>query len=375
MTRVAWHLALVLAACSSILSGCSDSASAGDAVDGEGTMAVPRGARVARVEMREMAVGLSANGVLSPVETVSVTSDIPGVLVRKVMAEAGTAVEAGQVLVQLDGQILDAQIAQVRAKVARMTIEAKQAREESATSASLSGKRVIAEEAIAARKYRSAAAQAALDMAQAELKELTLRRSRMALRAPVSGMVVERNVAVGDLTGSSPRPMLSIVPYGGTQLKADIPETRLGDLPVGTPATVTLADGRSFNGKVSRIGGRVQAGTALAEVYVSIGQPLSASNSPLRVGMSGTVEFALTAQSVSAVPEKAVIYSPSGSSVMVLDNDNRARRIKVATGQRADGYVQLVEGPPPGATVVLGAAAFVAEGDKVDPVQPASTSR
>lgn len=375
MTKVAWCMAIALAACAPGLSSCSDSATAEDGIGANATTAVPRGARVTKVETREMAASLAASGVLSPVETVSVNSDIPGILVRKVMADAGTAVAAGEVVVQLDGEILDAQIAQVRAKVERMKIEAQQAREESATSAKLAGKQVLAEEAITARKYRSASAQAGLDLAQAELKELALRRSRMVLRAPVSGVVLERNVAVGDLTGSSPRPMLTIVPYGGTQLKADIPETRLGDLPIGTPATVTLADGRSFSGKVSRIGGRVQAGTALAEVFVSIGQPLTASNSPLRVGMSGTVEFVLAAQSVTAVPEKSVIYSPSGSSVMVLDSDNRTRRIKVVTGQRADGYVQLVEGPPPGTRVVLSAAAFVAEGDKVDPVQPASTSR
>lgn len=374
MTRLAWHIALALAACAPVLSSCNESAIAGEGVDANGTMAVPRGARVTRVEMRDMAVGLSANGVLSPAETISVSSDVPGMLVRKVTAEAGSAVEAGQVLVQLDADILDAQIAQLRAKVARTTLEAQQAREESATSARLTGKQVIAEEAITARKYRAASARAALDMAQAELKELNLRRARMVLRAPVSGVVVERNVSVGDLTGSSPRPMLSIVPYGGTQLKADVPETRLGDLAIGTPATVTLADGRSFSGKVSRIGGRVQAGTALAEVYVSIGQPLAASKSPLRVGMSGSVEFALAARAVTAVPEKAVVYSPSGASVMALDSGNRARRIKVVTGQRAGGYVQLVEGPPPGTTLLLGAAAFVADGDKVKPVQPVATS-
>ena len=367
MARSGWPLALLLVVGASGLSGCGGSAASTDKSVAAET-GTPRAARVTKVETRALSANMTANGVLTPVELVSITSDLPGVLVRRVGADTGAVVKAGQVLVELDGAVLDAQIAQVRAKVAQQSVAVRQAQQESARSAKLKGKQVIADEAIAARGFRAASASAGLQMAQAELAELTLRRQRMALRTPVSGVVVERNVAVGDLTGSSPRPMLTVVPFGGTQLKVEVPETRLGELAPGTPATIALADGRRFSGKVSRIGGKVQSGTALAEVFVSLGAPLTASNMPLRVGMSGTAEFALGAGSVAAVPEKALIYDSAGASVMVLGDNNRTRKIKVVTGTRANGYVQLVEGPPAGTTVLLGAGAFVADGDAVAPV-------
>jgi HlyD family secretion protein len=43
-------------------------------------------------------------------------------------------------------------------------------------------------------------------------------------------------------------------------------------------------------------------------------------------------------------------------------------RVPVRTGQRAGGYVELVQGPPAGVRVALGGSAFITEGDKVDAV-------
>jgi HlyD family secretion protein len=50
---------------------------------------------------------------------------------------------------------------------------------------------------------------------------------------------------------------------------------------------------------------------------------------------------------------------------MVIDAADRVHRVPIQTGQRAQGYVQLVQGPPAGARVALGGGAFVLDGDKV----------
>jgi HlyD family secretion protein len=51
--------------------------------------------------------------------------------------------------------------------------------------------------------------------------------------------------------------------------------------------------------------------------------------------------------------------------MLILDRDDRVRRIAVRTGRRADGLVEMIEGPKAGARAVLGGGAFVLEGDKV----------
>jgi HlyD family secretion protein len=54
---------------------------------------------------------------------------------------------------------------------------------------------------------------------------------------------------------------------------------------------------------------------------------------------------------------------------MVLQSDNRVRKTPIKTGAHSDGFVQLVSGPPVGAEVLLGAAAFVVDGEAVQPVR------
>ena len=59
---------------------------------------------------------------------------------------------------------------------------------------------------------------------------------------------------------------------------------------------------------------------------------------------------------------------------MVIDAQNRVHRVPIQTGQRAQGYVELIQGPPAGSRVALGGGAFVLDGDKVQvaPAAPAS---
>ena len=67
-------------------------------------------------------------------------------------------------------------------------------------------------------------------------------------------------------------------------------------------------------------------------------------------------------------PEAAIRFDADGPSLIVIQPDNTVRRVPVRTGRRAEGYVELTQGPPPGSRVALGGSAFVLEGDKVNPV-------
>jgi HlyD family secretion protein len=57
---------------------------------------------------------------------------------------------------------------------------------------------------------------------------------------------------------------------------------------------------------------------------------------------------------------------------MVVGPDNRVKRVMVQAGQRGAGLVQLVKGPPAGSLVVLNAAAFLLDGDRVRPMEGAA---
>jgi HlyD family secretion protein len=54
---------------------------------------------------------------------------------------------------------------------------------------------------------------------------------------------------------------------------------------------------------------------------------------------------------------------------MVVGSDNKVRQASVKTGRRAGGFVELLQGPPAGSRVLLGAASFVLPGDTVKPIE------
>ena len=360
--------ALALAAVLILPTSCHAPRDAADSGSASGDAAPARALRAALVENAALEQSLAANGVLAPIETISITSDFPGVPVRQVLVDAGQVAHAGEVLIRLDDSMLRAQIAQQQAAVRQQSIQLAQARQESHRAAKLKGQMVIADEAIAARDFRAQGADAALGIQQASLAQLRIRAGRMVLASPVSGVVIERNVSIGDLTGSTPRPMLVVVPFGQMALKVQVPEAQLGQLLPGTPATVTLADGRVFNGHVRQAGAQVAAQSAQADIWIAIGSPLTVSTQPLRPGMSGVAKFSLGASQRLAVPEAAVLYDSSGASVMTITADGRAHRMSVRTGARTGGKVELLSGPPAGTTVALGGGSFVSEGDRVKPV-------
>lgn len=326
-----------------------------------------RAVRVATVEAREIDLSIDASGTLMPHETMTISSDVPGAKVLGVMVDAGSVVRKGDVLVQLDPTMLQSQIEQQQAVVNQHKVLLRQAEQENARTASLKGGQVLSDEAISARRFKVESTRATLQVHQAQLQELLLRRSRMTLRAPAAGIVIERNVSPGDLTGSSPRPLLALVPHGQMELRVQVPEARVPDLARGTPTLVTLADNRQFNGQVRRVGAQINQQSALADIWIGLNG--NGSGGVLLAGMSGNAQFKLRTRAVPAVPEKALLYDTAGASVMLVDGDNRARRRPVKLGARGQGIVEVVDGVAIGDRILVGSAAFVADGEKVSPVR------
>jgi HlyD family secretion protein len=104
--------------------------------------------------------------------------------------------------------------------------------------------------------------------------------------------------------------------------------------------------------------------------YVRITLPVRPD---VRAGGFGRAVFTDASGMALAVPETAVRYDADGASVMVVQADERVKRVPVRTGMRGGGLVQLVEGPPAGARVVQNAASFLLDGDRVRPTpEPAN---
>lgn len=315
-----------------------------------------RAVSVGEVQTRPLGGGIEASGVLIARDEAVVGSELSGYRVARIYADEGDWVRAGQPLVQLDATLLKAQVDQQAAVAA-------QAQAEAARVSGLDGQGVLSQEQIESRRYTAAAQTAAL-------AELKTRQGRMTIVAPVGGRVIERGVKPGEIAGSGTTAWFRIVRDGLVELDADVNEQDLSGLSVGQPASVTLPGGAQVSGAIRLISPRVNSDTRLGKVRIRL--PV---REDLRAGGFGKAIFGASGAAVVAVPEAAIRYDASGLSVVTVDAQNRAKQVPVRTGRRGGGWVELVQGPAPGARVVIGSGAFIGDGDVIKPIPVAANGQ
>ena len=314
-----------------------------------------RAVRVVEVQPRSIVGALSASGDLLPREEAAVMPEVAGYRVSRVLADVGDYVRAGQVLVQLDPALLEAQIAASQAQAA-------QANDQAQRVADLDGQGVLSQEQIAQRRFQAQAA-------NANLRNLQTQRRKLAVTAPVSGLILEKTVRPGDLSAGGSTPWFRMARDGQVELSAELGESDLARVRVGQTATVTLPSGAVAQGRVRLISPQIDSQTKLGEVRI-----LLPVRSDIRAGGFGRAVFADAASQALAVPETAIRYDADSASVMTVAANNRVKRVGVQTGPRGSGYVQLVRGPPAGTRVVQNAAAFLLDNDLVRPTEGPATA-
>lgn len=364
------------AACAAIftlaaLSGCHGDAKkqepkAKGAAPAVGAAGGARAVRVATVETRALPGGVAASGVLVSREEAAVSAEVSGYRVSRVLVEMGQQVRAGQPLAELDDTLLRSQIDQQSALAAQAEVAARQAEAQAARVTGLDGSGVMSEEQIQDRRFQAEAARAAANAQAAGVRDLRNRQARMVVRAPVGGLVLERTVRPGDLSGGG-QAMFRIARDNLVELAAELPESAIAAVNPGDPVEVSLPSGQTFQGVVRLISPNVNPQTKLGEVRVRL--PISRA---LRPGGFARALFTAASQGVTSVPESALRYDADGVSVMVVDAQNKVHKVLVRPGRRGGGYVELLAGPQAGSRVLLGSSSFVLEGDTVRPVQAAA---
>jgi len=315
---------------------------------------------VVRIQLRPIAGGIVTSGLLTPRNQVAVNPDLTGYRVSKLYVDEGAWVKAGQPLAEMDGSILRAELAQQNALTAEQRAIADQRSKESARVADLDNQGVIAEEALQARRFAAVSAKAGADAQAAAAQEVQTRLDHMVLRAPVAGLVLQRNVNLGDISGGGATPWFVMAEGGEIELYADVAEADFDKMRPGLAAHVTLANDTVADGVVRLVSPRVDANTRLGKVRITL--PV---RQDIRPGGYARASFTDVSRAGLALPETAVRYDANGASVMVVGADGKVSQAPVQTGDRGGGYVELLKGPPVGTVVVAKASSQLLPGDYV----------
>jgi HlyD family secretion protein len=328
-----------------------------------------RAVRVVRLGTHEIFGALAASGDLTPREEAAVLPEVSGYRVSRVLVDMGDTVKKGQVLVELDPALIEAQLAQGEAVAAQAQVQAQQAVDQANRVKDLDNAGVLSQEQIDQRRFQAKAAQATAAAQAAALKDLRTRLDKLRVTAPVSGVVLERTVRPGDMSALGGTPWFRLARDNEIELAAQLSDTDLAKIRSGQRAEVTLPSGLTVQGTVRLVSPQIDNTTKLGVVRVRL--PV---NRDIRAGGYGRAVFDEASGTVLAAPETAVTFNADQASVVVVGPDNRVKRAPVVTGQRGGGYVELIKGPPVGSRIVQNAAAFLMDGDLVKPTDDAGAA-
>ncbi len=289
---------------------------------------------------------LPALGTTVAQESVEVTATAAEKIIN-VFFEDGQIVRKGTLLVQLDN-------IQELATLKQAEIVVAEAEREAARVTELLAKRAISSKDYDAQITRLAAARAAVELVNANLRD---RR----VEAPFDGMLGRRTVSPGHLV--NPGTVITTLD--------DLSKMKV-DFEVSEKHLTRLTAGQSFSAQTAAYPKRIFTGTILAvdprinpvTRSVQIRGILDNPDLALRPGMLLTIDLNLLTREVLQLPEKAIL-SLGETQYVYRVVDGAAVRTPVTTGTRRDGQVEVTSGLSGGEAVVVEGASKLRDGMKV----------
>lgn len=310
---------------------------------GKAMKPVPETVTASPVTEQEWSNIVSATGSVAAVQGVTVATELAG-QVSKIAFEAGAKVNEGDLLVQLDTSIEEAQLRAAEASAELAKANADRAKD------------LIAKSTISQSDFDAAAAQYKQAAAVADQIRATI--AKKTIRAPFTGRLGLRLINLGQIlkAGDSITTLQTLDPV---YVDFSLPQQQLSVLGTGVPVHVTTdaAPGETFDGKINAISPEVDQATRNVRVQATVPNV----GEKLRAGMYANVEVQLpTSQKVLVIPATAVLYAPYGDSVFVIDEkkdeDGNPQKVLrqqfIRTGSTRGDFVTVTQGLKAGDQVV-----------------------
>ncbi|NOT66844.1 MAG: efflux RND transporter periplasmic adaptor subunit [Methylophilaceae bacterium] len=269
--------------------------------------------RLQEISKGDVARSVSANGTLNPVTLISVGTQVSG-RVSKLYVDFNDRVEKDQVLLELDDALFTAQIAQSTGNVgnAEASVELAQANER--RTRSLLAQEYVSKQELDQSVQALKSARAQLDTARGQLRRDQTNLSYSIIRSPVSGVVVDRVVDVGQTVAASfqtPTLIKIAQDLAKMQISSSFAEADIGNIQVGQAVkfSVDAYPNRNFEGVVKelRLNPTVTSNVVTYNVVVSVDNP----DKILLPGMTAYVSIVVAKrENVLLAPNAALRFKP-----------------------------------------------------------------
>ncbi len=334
--------------------------------------------RTEKISKGDIVETVTASGNVNEVTTVLVGTQVSGTI-KSIYADFNSPVKKGQLIAQIDPAIFEAQVEQARAnllsakanleKAEASFIDAKRTMERNKV---LFSKDLIARSEVdtAETNYETSKAQVNASKAQIAQSEASLKAAETNLRytriiSPVNGIVVSRNVDVGQTVAASfQTPTLFTIAQDLTKMQIDtnVAEADIGRVRQGQDVefNVDAYPGIIFKGRVSQ----VRNAPINVQNVVTYDAVILVSNPELKLkpGMTANVSIIISAKKgVLRIPNAALRFTmpdkdkdknkkaqqkgpgQKGAGVWIVEN-GKPKRLSVSTGVSDGSYTELISG-------------------------------
>jgi membrane fusion protein (multidrug efflux system) len=362
LARTAAVLALAIALA---LAGCGGgtppdgqaSETANTGADGkpaeEKVPAVP--VEVARVTKQVISASYSGTASLEAPAEAQVVAKASGVVLQ-VLVEEGDQVQAGQVLARIDPDRARLEMERSRATVRKLENNFRRAQE-------LLASKLVSAESVEQIRFDLESARASYELSQLEL-------SHTNIIAPISGVVAQRMVKVGNLIGLN-APAFRVVDISQLEGVLNVPERELATLRPGMPLrmVVDAVPGEVFVGRVDRISPVVDSGSGTFRVVCAF-----EGGGTLRPGMFGRIEVVYDERVDALTMPRVALLDDEGEPAVFVVRDGKAVRVPVELGYVNGELAEVRSGLKEGEDVVTAGKVAIRDGSEVEVINPAAAA-
>ena len=333
---------------------------------------------VAHIDRGDIRLTLRALGAVTPLATVTVTSQISGYLMSVAFKE-GQLVKKGQLLAQIDPRPYQVALEQDEAELARDEATLKQAQMDLARYETLSGQQSIARQTYEDQVWTVKQNQGTVDFDKAQIKAQQLNLTYCRIVAPTDGRVGLRQVDPGNyVQAGSSTGIVVLTVLKPTTVEFAVPEDSvpqvMGRVNAGAQLPVTAFDRANVTqlaiGQLAAVDTQVNSTTGTVMLRANF------DNADEKLFPSQFVNVVMlldTLKNVVRVPTRAVQRGAPGSYVYLVGALNTVAVHPIKLGEQDGDFFAVVSGLSAGDVVVTDGADRLRDGAKVSIPNPSST--
>ncbi|HPR06201.1 MAG TPA: efflux RND transporter periplasmic adaptor subunit [Denitromonas sp.] len=294
--------------------------------------------RTATVDRGPLVRSINASGPVRPVVLVKVGTRISG-NIAKLNADFNQAVKQGEILAELDTALIRAALAQIEAEIAAARAERALAKTQHARNVRLVGEGFISASVLDESAAALAARSAQVDQLEARKRQEMTNLDHAIIRAPIDGVVVARDVDLGQTVAASfQTPTLFQIAgdLAHMQIETRVAEADVGELKIGQRASFTVD--AYPNARRSALVRQIRLNPTIEQNVVTYNVVLDTDNADglLLPGMTAQVSIELARRDdVLRVPNAALRFRPPAAKG--ADTGETKPRAKGPTVYRTDG--------------------------------------